>query len=170
MSYEVVLAEPHIEAKVASILEAVNCQLRTVILEELQEAQLSQELATATAVLAGGEYYTSKVLAAAPNLQIIARHGVGVDHVDLEAAAQRGIWVTNTPGATNHAVAEFTVRFNVEHVAAHYKDGVRNETRGFRAKARGRTWPTDGRRGRSGRDRQASHSSGSRVRSEDNRL
>ena len=39
----------------------------------------------------------------------MARYGVGVDAVDLEAAASRRISVTNTPGANSSAVADHTV-------------------------------------------------------------
>jgi D-3-phosphoglycerate dehydrogenase len=45
-------------------------------------------------------------IAASPRLRIIARHGVGVDEVDLAAAAAHGVMVTNTPGANSRAVAE----------------------------------------------------------------
>ncbi|MDF7637631.1 phosphoglycerate dehydrogenase [Leuconostocaceae bacterium ESL0958] len=44
-----------------------------------------------------------------PNLKIIARHGVGYDSVDLQAATDRHIVVTNTPGANATAVAETAV-------------------------------------------------------------
>ncbi|GAP02960.1 D-3-phosphoglycerate dehydrogenase [Fructobacillus pseudoficulneus] len=44
-----------------------------------------------------------------PNLKVIARHGAGYDTVDLKAAAERGIVVTNTPGANATAVAETAV-------------------------------------------------------------
>ncbi|MBI3965501.1 MAG: phosphoglycerate dehydrogenase, partial [Chloroflexi bacterium] len=47
-------------------------------------------------------------IAAAPNLKIIARVGVGYDAVDVEAATRRGIWVTTTPGANSETVADFT--------------------------------------------------------------
>ena len=42
-------------------------------------------------------------------LQVIARYGVGVDSVDLAAAAEKGIIVTNTPGANSVSVAELAV-------------------------------------------------------------
>lgn len=41
-----------------------------------------------------------------PRLRIIARTGVGVERVDLEAAAERGIPVATTPGSNARAVAE----------------------------------------------------------------
>jgi D-3-phosphoglycerate dehydrogenase len=47
----------------------------------------------------------------APRLKIIARHGVGVDSVDVEEATRRGILVTNTPGANRESVAELALSF-----------------------------------------------------------
>jgi D-3-phosphoglycerate dehydrogenase / 2-oxoglutarate reductase len=47
----------------------------------------------------------------APRMKIIARHGVGLDSVDLEEATRRGILVTNTPGANRESVAELAVTF-----------------------------------------------------------
>jgi phosphoglycerate dehydrogenase-like enzyme len=46
------------------------------------------------------------LLARAPRLRVLARTGVGVDLVDLEAASARGIAVVITPGAGTRAVAE----------------------------------------------------------------
>jgi D-3-phosphoglycerate dehydrogenase len=45
-------------------------------------------------------------LARAPLLRVLARTGVGVDHVDLSAATARGIPVVITPGSGTRAVAE----------------------------------------------------------------
>ncbi|MBB4955161.1 lactate dehydrogenase-like 2-hydroxyacid dehydrogenase [Agrobacterium vitis] len=44
-----------------------------------------------------------------PNLQIIANFGVGYDGVDVEAAARRGIIVTNTPEVLDDEVADTTI-------------------------------------------------------------
>jgi glyoxylate reductase len=41
-----------------------------------------------------------------PGLKVISNHGVGVDHIDLEAAAARGIPVGNTPGVLEGATAD----------------------------------------------------------------
>ena len=50
------------------------------------------------------------VLAAAgPALKLIASFGTGVDHVDLKAAQQRGIIVTNTPGVLTEDTADMTM-------------------------------------------------------------
>jgi len=52
---------------------------------------------------------TKEVLSSAKKLRVIVVHGVGIDHIDLEAAKQLGIKVVNTPEALTNAVAEFTV-------------------------------------------------------------
>src|SRR3974377_746382 len=52
----------------------------------------------------------AEVLAAAgPALKLIASFGTGVDHVDLAAAPQRGIIVTNTPGVLTEDTADMTM-------------------------------------------------------------
>jgi glyoxylate reductase len=52
----------------------------------------------------------AEVLAAAgPALKLIASFGTGVDHVDLAAAQQRGIVVTNTPGVLTEDTADMTM-------------------------------------------------------------
>jgi len=67
------------------------------------------ERAQATAILAGGEAYTSEVLDTLPNLRILARIGIGYDAVDLDAATERGILVTNTPDGPTTSTAEHTI-------------------------------------------------------------
>jgi glyoxylate reductase len=52
----------------------------------------------------------AEVLAGAgPALKLIASFGTGVDHVDLAAAQQRGIIVTNTPGVLTEDTADMTM-------------------------------------------------------------
>lgn len=58
------------------------------------------------AVLLRAEVFDQEKIAASPRLRIIARHGVGTDNVDIEAATAAGIWVTTTPGSNSRAVAE----------------------------------------------------------------
>jgi glyoxylate reductase len=47
--------------------------------------------------------------AAGPALRIVANHAVGFDNVDLAAASERGVLVSNTPGVLTRATAEFTL-------------------------------------------------------------
>ena len=51
----------------------------------------------------------AEVLAAAPRLRVIARAGVGVDNIDLNAATQAGVLVLNAPGANAVSAGEHTI-------------------------------------------------------------
>lgn len=67
------------------------------------------ELATARAVIAGSSPWPGERMDQAPALEVISRSGIGFDTVDLEAAAQRGIVVCNTPDAPSISTAEHTI-------------------------------------------------------------
>lgn len=47
----------------------------------------------------------------APRLKAVASHGVGTDHIDVDAATKHGVCVVNTPGANAEAVAELVTGF-----------------------------------------------------------
>ncbi len=49
------------------------------------------------------------IAAAGPQLKLIASYGAGVDHIDLAAARDRGITVTNTPGVLTEDTADMTM-------------------------------------------------------------
>ncbi len=59
--------------------------------------------------LAGVEKISDDVLAAAPDLRVIARNGTGVDAIDLDAARRRGIEVRRAEGANARGVAELAI-------------------------------------------------------------
>ena len=59
--------------------------------------------------IAGLDAIDAAALERADRLKVIARYGVGVDDVDLKAARERGIVVTNTPGANSVSVAELAL-------------------------------------------------------------
>jgi D-3-phosphoglycerate dehydrogenase len=73
------------------------------------QAELPGLLQEAHAAVAGVEIYDEDVLAAAPRLKVIARLGVGLDNIDLEACRRRGITVANVPGGNANAVAELAL-------------------------------------------------------------
>jgi glyoxylate reductase len=52
---------------------------------------------------------TRRVLASNPNLRMVANHAVGYNNIDIEAARELGITVTNTPGVLTEATADFTM-------------------------------------------------------------
>ncbi|MBE3639672.1 phosphoglycerate dehydrogenase [Mangrovicoccus algicola] len=52
---------------------------------------------------------TADVLAAAPNLKVIGRAGIGVDNVDIPAASKQGVIVMNTPFGNSITTAEHAI-------------------------------------------------------------
>jgi D-3-phosphoglycerate dehydrogenase / 2-oxoglutarate reductase len=71
------------------------------------KAELLADIADADALLVrSATKVTAELIAAAPQLKIVARAGSGVDNVDLDAASARGIVVTNAPGGNSISVAE----------------------------------------------------------------
>jgi D-3-phosphoglycerate dehydrogenase len=72
--------------------------------------ELSKDLANAEAlVVRSATKVTGALIAAAPQLRVIARAGTGVDNVDVPAATERGIVVMNSPGANSISVAELAI-------------------------------------------------------------
>jgi D-3-phosphoglycerate dehydrogenase len=57
-------------------------------------------------IIRSGTKVTKAIVAAATNLRVIGRAGIGVDNVDVEAATKQGIVVMNTPGGNNVTTAE----------------------------------------------------------------
>ncbi len=74
----------------------------------LSEDELIPLLKDCEGYLAGLDSVTEKVLDNCKGLKVISRYGVGYDRVDLNAASEKGIIVTNTPGANSEAVGELT--------------------------------------------------------------
>lgn len=74
-------------------------------------ASLIADIADVDAVLFRNETYDRQVLEAAKNVKVMARHGVGVDKVDLACAEELGIWVTNGATSNSNSVAEMTIGF-----------------------------------------------------------
>jgi phosphoglycerate dehydrogenase-like enzyme len=68
--------------------------------------EVARLAAGATAAIVSSDPFTAEVLAAAPELRVIARTGVGVDSVDLEAATRAGVVVTTTPGLNDETCAD----------------------------------------------------------------
>ena len=85
-----------------------------------------------------------RVIEHAPRLRIIARHGVGVDAVDMEAATRRGIVVTTTGSENAAAVAEYTFALLLALVRKVVRADARDARRRMVARPTGRRragWP-----------------------------
>jgi D-3-phosphoglycerate dehydrogenase / 2-oxoglutarate reductase len=96
--------------------------LSPVALEMLAEAGLETSVQTGLSpdelreaasgahawLVRSGTQITADLIAAATDLRVIGRAGVGVDNVDLEAATRRGILVLNAPDGNTLSTAEHT--------------------------------------------------------------
>ena len=72
----------------------------TIMHNDSREALLA-EVADADAIAVGpGTFVDRHVIDSANCLKLIARIGVGVDRIDLQAATERGVFVTNNPAST----------------------------------------------------------------------
>lgn len=74
----------------------------------LSEEDLIPKLHGCDGYIAGLDQITQKVLVSCPGLKVVSRYGAGYDRVDINAARDLNIKVTNTPGVNAQAVGELT--------------------------------------------------------------
>ncbi|MCS7266447.1 MAG: hydroxyacid dehydrogenase [Geminicoccaceae bacterium] len=82
-------------------------EVELVALDETDEAGIDRDLPEADAVIVRTAPLPAARIARAPRLRVIAKHGVGVDNIDLAEASRRRIPVTVTATANATSVAEF---------------------------------------------------------------
>lgn len=108
--YTVVMTAPRLAPQAAALLEQAGAVLHTMrAYPSAEEVAALAAAVGADAIISRQGPVTAAVMDAAPGLRVIARHGVGVDDVDVPEATRRGILVTRTPGANTAAVAEHTL-------------------------------------------------------------
>ena len=76
---------------------------------KLTENEIIDHLQGADGLIAGLEPLNSNVFQKSPKLKAIARVGIGMDNVDIQAAEKKGIKISNTPDGPTDAVAEMTL-------------------------------------------------------------
>jgi len=62
-------------------------------------------------IIVGLEPISKAVFEAGRNLKVVAKHGIGVDNIDLNAAKEHGVRVVNAPGTNSEAVADLAIGF-----------------------------------------------------------
>ena len=98
----------HLPARVLSPLESI-ATVNAGPAEGWPQAELLARAVGADAIISQlTDKIDRAVIDAAPALKVIANVAVGYDNVDVAAARERGIIVTNTPDVLTNAVAEFT--------------------------------------------------------------
>jgi D-3-phosphoglycerate dehydrogenase / 2-oxoglutarate reductase len=91
-------------------LELLGERFRVDVREDLARGDLAAEIAPYDAlVIRSATRVTAEVLDAAPRLKVVARAGIGVDNVDVEAATRRGVLVVNAPQSNTISAAEHTM-------------------------------------------------------------
>ncbi len=94
-------------------IDLLRTQLPDAQIDErpgLKPEQLQEIIGNYTALIVRSETQVTKdVLAAATNLKIVGRAGVGVDNIDTDAATHHGIMVVNSPTGNIIAAAEHTI-------------------------------------------------------------
>jgi D-3-phosphoglycerate dehydrogenase len=102
----VVIAEPIAQPGIDTLAE--DCDVDVAI--GVDSDELRDRLAGANALIVrSATKVTAELLAAAPQLRVVGRAGVGVDNIDLDAATEAGVMVVNAPDANTISAAEHTM-------------------------------------------------------------
>ena len=104
-----VLVPDNVHQKALDIL-AESAGIRVSAPGKLERAALLEAVKDAHAlIIRSGVTADAELIASAPQLKAIARAGVGVDNVDLDAATAKGVVVMNTPGGNTISTAEHSL-------------------------------------------------------------
>jgi D-3-phosphoglycerate dehydrogenase len=107
MAFRVLVSDP-LDASAVAAMRAAG-----LIVDEktdLSPDQLKVEIAAYDAIaVRSATKVRAPIIDAAKNLKLIVRAGVGLDNVDAEYAAKKGIAVRNTPAASSNSVAELAL-------------------------------------------------------------
>jgi D-3-phosphoglycerate dehydrogenase / 2-oxoglutarate reductase len=103
----IAVADPIHPAGISKLRERYEV---AVLPEMEEETARAQAIAKASAIVVRLFKVGNSVLDRAPHLKLVAKHGSGVDNIDIPAATQYGVLVANTPGGANAtSVAEGAV-------------------------------------------------------------
>jgi phosphoglycerate dehydrogenase-like enzyme len=116
VGHRVLLSAPYMLPVIDSfrpMLEALGIELlRAPVVERLSESELMAYAGQVDGVLCGDDQFSRHVLEAfAPRLKVISKWGTGIDSIDLRAAGELGVRVSNSPGAFAHPVADTVLAY-----------------------------------------------------------
>jgi D-3-phosphoglycerate dehydrogenase len=94
---------------ITQLEEAGSEVIRNAVGRAYRADELMEALPGVDGIITGTDELTAEVINAAGQLKTIAKHGVGLETIDLEAARQRGIVVSATPGTNHDSVADLTL-------------------------------------------------------------
>ena len=112
-NYRVLVTPTSFAKNDPAIREALQAEVGEVVYntsgKPLTSAELASLIPGIDGFIAGLDTIDRSVIQHADRLKVIARYGVGYDSVDVQAAREKGIVITNTPGANSTSVAELAV-------------------------------------------------------------
>lgn len=91
------------------LLNARKDLLTYTVLEDLSPQSVAENIRGADAIIVRTTPLTGEMLAGAPNLRIVSRHGVGTDNIDVAHLTGRGIPVAIAADSNVGSVAEHTL-------------------------------------------------------------
>jgi D-3-phosphoglycerate dehydrogenase len=99
---KIFLTEPIHEDGV-KLLETVG---QVILASAKDEETIIREAADCDAILIRSAKITKNIINSIPNLKVVAKHGIGVDNIDVKAATEKGVMVVNAPESNINSVAE----------------------------------------------------------------
>lgn len=110
MKYKILISAPYLLPvldKYRPMLEARGCEVVVAAVQErLEEEQLLPIMGDIDGVVCGDDKFTAKVLAASPRLKVLSKWGTGIDSIEQEECARRGIVIKNIPNAFSEPVGD----------------------------------------------------------------
>lgn len=138
--YNILVSDKMSQEGLAPLLGKDNIVLDQRHISEVEDLSKYDAL-----LVRSGTKVTADVFAKMPNLKIVARAGVGVDNIDIEAATQHGVIVINAPDGNTISTAEHTFSMmcsllrNIPQATASVKAGEWNRSKFQGAELFGKT-------------------------------
>jgi len=107
MRKKVLIVQPIHESGIRLLKKEVE----VILARDPSVETVCKEIKGIHAVIVRTAPFSREIIECADKLEVIGRHGVGVDNIDIKAASERGIPVVNTPNANMVSVAEHTIGF-----------------------------------------------------------
>ena len=113
MSYKILVATRSFgstSSKPWDVLNDAGCEIvKADMSQKMTEKRLIELLQGVDGAIIGVVPMTAHVIEQSPSLKVVSMHGVGVDHIDLTAAAQKGVVIANCQGVNDQSVADLTI-------------------------------------------------------------
>ncbi|WP_338830968.1 hydroxyacid dehydrogenase [Bradyrhizobium sp. 27S5] len=110
-SFRVLVTGDNLAPAAVKILSEIGADV-VLMRDAVTPERLTHEMATAPTqaiLMRGNPVFSSTVIASNPHLRVIAKHGAGVDSVDIDAATRQRVLVMVAGDANAPAVAEHTI-------------------------------------------------------------